>query len=249
MSYLPNRDYLLEVARGKITGQALVRRAGINADIDTGGEEDVWAAGGSITWQTSAQSLEAISSDVDDVASTGTGARTIKVWGLNGSYASVNETVNMNGTTAVSISTSMVFVDRVEILTTGSSETNEGDITVRLASAGATMAFMPAGFGQAFQSSYFVPASKTAYLISWSSSLYKAVSGSAEMRLMISEDGVGWRVVGLHELTQTGSSQATKTEGDLLVALPAKTRVRVRAKTSADNTGVSSELVMVLIDN
>ncbi len=249
MTYTGSKDFLLDVARGKITGHTIILRNGLNADVDIAAEEDVWAGGGDLSWQTSAQALEAISSSANDIASTGSGARTIKVWGLNSSYADVNQTVSMNGTTAVSLATNLIYVDRVEIVTTGSGEVNAGDIDIRLSGAGAVQARMPTGFGQSWRASYFVPLSKTAYLIGWTSSLYKAVSGSVELRLMLSEDGVGWRVVVLHELTQTGTGQTTRSEGDLMIALPQKTRVRVRAKTSADNMGVSSSLMMLLIDN
>lgn len=245
MSYSPIHDYLLDVARGKITGQTLIRRVGLNPDVDTGAEEDVRYSGGTFPWQTSAQSLEAVSTSTNDVNTTGSGARTIKVWGLDSSYAEVNQTVNMNGTTAVALGTNLVYVDRVEILTTGSGETNAGDVTVQIASGGTVLARVPASFGQSFHCSYFVPVGKTGYLLGWSTSLYQAVSGSVEFRLMIAEDGVGWRVVDLHQLTLNGSGQFSKNQSELLLALPAKTRIGVRTKTSADNMGVSSELMLI----
>lgn len=247
MTFIATRDFLLEIARGKIATFAFEQRIGKNRDVDTGGEEDVWSVGGNMNWQTSAQSVEVVSSDVDDVATTGTGCRTLRVSGLGSTFNALTETVNMNGTTAVALSNSYRYIDKTEILTTGSSETNEGDITVRIASAGATLAQMPAGYGQCWHASYVVPAAKTAYLIGWTATMLQATTGSIELRLMSSEDGVGWKTINVQELTQTGSGRSSLLEPEALVVLPEKTRLRVRAKTSADNMGVASRLSLVVI--
>lgn len=250
MTFYPNRDFLLEVARGRIAKHALVRILGINADIDTASEEDVVAFGNDQPWYTSAQSLEAISSSTDDTNSSGTGARSIRITGLNGSHAPTQEDVNLNGTTAVALSNTYIGGVRAKLLTSGTGLVNAGDVTIRIASAGATVALMPTGYGQTLGAVYTVPASKTAYLIGWHTSLYKAVSNAhAEMRLMVYDDTVGWRLEALHELDHGGSSINSRSSEDLLIQLPAKSRVRVRAKVSVNDTGVSSELALVLIDN
>lgn len=248
MTFFPSRSFLLDVARGRVAKTAIVRRFGINADIDTASEEDVLALGGDAPWNSSAQSLEAVSDSTDDVSGSGTGARTIRVRGLNGAYADASETVSMNGTTPVNLSNTYVGDIRAELLTAGSGETNAGNITIRIQSAGASQALMPAGFGRSLASTYIVPANKTAYLIGWSGSLYKAVSASyAELRLMVADDTVGWRLEALHELNQAGISAYARFSDDMLIPLPAKTRVRVRAKVSVNDTGVSSDFQVVLI--
>lgn len=248
MGYTPNVDFLLAVAKGQIAGHTLVRRFGVNPDVDTAGEEDVWANGGDLPWFTSAQSLEVVSGSANDTL-LGTGARTLRVRGLSSSFVEQTETVSMLGAVPVNLTLTYIGDVRAELLTTGSGETNDGDIDIRVQTAGAVVSRMPTGFGRYMQASYFVPASKTGYLIGWRSSLYKATAGSVEMRLMIADDGVGWRVSKLQELTQSGNSDSSWAESELLMALPAKTRLRVRAKTSADNMGVASELALVLVDN
>lgn len=249
MTFYPNRDFLLEVARGRIAKHALVRILGINADVDVG-EEDVVAFGGDQPWYASAQSLEAVSSSTDDTNSAGTGARSIRITGLNGSHAAITEDVNLNGTTAVALSNTYIGDVRAKMLTSGSGFVNAGDVTIRIASAGATVAQMPTGRGQTLAAVYTVPAGKTAYLVGWHTSLYQAVSGAhAEMRLMVYDDTVGWRIEGMHELVHDGISICTRAPSDLLVKLPAKSSLRVRAKSSAANLGVTSELSLVLIDN
>lgn len=249
MTFYPNRDFLLEVARGKIAKHALVRVFGINADVDTGAEEDVVAFGGDQPWFTSAQSLDVLSTSTDDTNSAGTGARSIRVTGLNGSHAAITEDVNLNGTTAVTLSNTYIGGVQAKLLTSGTGLVNAGTVTIRNVLDESSVAQMPIGYGQTLGAVYTVPASKTAYLIGWSTSLYKAVtSGHAEMRLMVFDFAVGWRLEALHELDHGGVSVHSRAS-DLLIPLPAKSAVRVRAKVSANDTGVSSELSLVVIDN
>lgn len=245
MAYLTTKDFLLEVAKGKITGHTLVKRTGINPDVDSSAEEDVWSGGGNYPWRTTQSLPSVVSTSTDDIASTGTGARTIKIWGLNSSWVEVNDTITMDGTTPSIASVAMMFLDRTEILTTGAGETNAGDISVSI--GGTDHAKMVTGNGEAHAAVYQIPAGKTGYLIAWSGSLYKAVSGSVEFRLMTAEDGVGWRVRNIMELTQTGAGIAHIDTHDSLIVLPAKTRIKVRAKSSADNMGVVSSFSIILV--
>jgi hypothetical protein len=250
MTFYRNRDFLLEVARGRIAKHAFVRILGINPDIDTASEEDVVAFGGDQPWFASAQSLEAISSNANDTNSSGTGARSIRITGLNGSHAPITEDVNLNGTGAVALSNTYIGDVRAKLLTSGSGFTNDGTVGIRIASGGATVASMPPGFGQTLAAVYTVPAGKTAYVVGWFTSLYKAVTSThAELRLMVYDDTVGWRLEALHELDEGGAAINSRHSEGLLVKLPAKSSIRVRAKVSVNDTGVSSELALVLIDN
>ena len=246
MTFLADRDFILEVARGKIQGYTYVRRGGINRDIDAAATEDI-CPGGTINWQTSAVAMEIISTDVDDVASTGTGARTVKVVGLDSSWNEQLETISMNGTTAVASVNNYRFVDRAEIVTTGSSETNEGDITVRTVSGSNAVAVMPAGYGQNWTAAYTIPAGKTGFLVSWYNHLLAATDGSMEMRLMVAEDGVGWRTILIHELTRAGSGYSHVDEDDLLLQLAQKTRIKVTGTSSAANLAVSTSFSLILV--
>jgi hypothetical protein len=47
MSYISNKDFLIEVAKGNVAGHAIVNKFGRNPDVDTGTDpEDVWTQGG-----------------------------------------------------------------------------------------------------------------------------------------------------------------------------------------------------------
>lgn len=78
-----------------------------------------------------------VSNNAND-SSAGTGARTVKITyydeGLAGPF---EETVTMNGTTAVDTAASDIcFIERMDVMTVGSSMGNEGTITLFVATAG-----------------------------------------------------------------------------------------------------------------
>lgn len=245
MTYLSNRSFIFEVARGSISGYSYVRKIGLNADVDSGAEEDLWAPGGDFPWQSSAQSLEIVSSSTNDVNTTGSGAQTVLVTSLDSSGNVQTETVGLNGTTAVSLSNTATFVD-AEVVAVGAGGVNDGDVDVQIASGGAVLSRIPTGYGRSMQSAYQVPTGTTAYLVGWSSSLYNATSGTMQVRLMVAEPSKSWRVLDVHALSAGGTGQARRAESDLVLTLPAGSRVRVRAAASADNMAASATLVILL---
>ena len=89
----------LQVARGQIQGHSAFCQFGINGAV---GQtlETVWVGGGTYSFPTSATTTTISSSSADDTAA-GTGARTVRVEGLDAAYALVSETASMNGQTGV----------------------------------------------------------------------------------------------------------------------------------------------------
>jgi len=150
---------LLDIGfRGVATGYRRVAALGNNPDIDTlSTPEDIWTGGGIYPWMTAATSLEIVSSSASDAAA-GTGARTVQIQGLDTSYVEVNQTITLNGTTAVSITKPLLRINLALILSAGTGKTNAGDLTIRDAGAGTTRGILPAGYGITRQSIYTVPA-------------------------------------------------------------------------------------------
>jgi hypothetical protein len=109
------------------------------------------------------------SSNANDT-SAGTGARTIQISGLDGSYNEVSETITMNGQTAVTTSNSYIRMNRALVLTAGSGGANAGIIYV---GTGTVTAGVPVnkyttingdGLNQSLQAFWTVPAGYTAYI-------------------------------------------------------------------------------------
>lgn len=116
----------LQVARGQIAGHSVVHVFGHNPDIDTV-EETVWPANGTLGHPASPVQMTISSTSTADTAA-GTGARTVHILGINGTGGHVEETVTMNGQTAVTTTHSYDAIERITVLTVGSGNKNAGVI-------------------------------------------------------------------------------------------------------------------------
>lgn len=167
MSFSPNDNFWLNVTQGLVTKYSEEHVFGTSADISTTfvpiARDNVYAT------PTTAQSLEILSSDANDT-SAGTGARTVTIRGLNSSWVEVEQTVSMNGTTAVALGTDLIRVYEMYVATSGAYATQTvpshlGTITLRIAGGGATWLVIYAdGFprGQSQCGIRTIPAGKTA---------------------------------------------------------------------------------------
>ncbi len=163
---LKMEDRMLAIAEGAVTGHSLMLKFGRNPDIDGAAEETIWEGGGTYPFQSSAQSLEVLSASGDDT-SAGTGARTITLIGLDANYAEQTQVITLNGTSVVAITGTWLRVHRCSVTTAGTGGVNAGLITVRIASAGATLLVIGAGNGQTLMAVYTIPAGITGYMLSY----------------------------------------------------------------------------------
>jgi len=157
-------DFYLAVAKGDFTGYTKVNKFGYNDSIGSGAFEVIWETGGQYPYQSSAVTVDVVSDNAnDDVA--GTGARTLKIQGLDGSYNLAEETVDMDGTTTVTTTQTFLRVFRMSVETAGTSGNNEGDITVTYTGGSDVAATITAGNGQTLMAVYTIPAGKTGYIV------------------------------------------------------------------------------------
>ena len=160
-------DFFLAVAKGDFTGYTNVSKFGSNPDIKSSGFETIWDGSNLYPWPTAADTLDVVSDDANDDDGN-TGARTIEIQGLDSSWNLLTETVTMNGTTTVTTSGNFLRVFRARVVTAGSSETNEGTITMNHTTSGdllAQISFNTIGQGQTLMALYTIPAGKTGYII------------------------------------------------------------------------------------
>lgn len=157
----PGADFYTAVGLGLVPGVRRVTALGNNPDIDQGTlPEDVWSVGGAYPWMTAATALEVVSTSASDAAA-GVGARTITIFGLDINYIEVNQAITLNGTTAVTVPTSLFRINSALITSAGSNKVNVGDINIRRAPGGITQAQIPAGYGISRQAIFTVPAGNT----------------------------------------------------------------------------------------
>ncbi len=152
-----------QAALGTRTGVALADRYGRNADVDAASAaEDIWDGGGTYTGfpTGSAETVNVFSASANDAAA-GTGLRTLRIVGLDGSGVEQSETITMNGTSAVTSANTYSRVNLAYGLTGGSGGTNAGAITVRHTTPTANVfTVIPLGAAKSQVCAYTVPADK-----------------------------------------------------------------------------------------
>jgi hypothetical protein len=170
MAYLMNKNFFLEVEQGNIPGWSHTRKFGKIFGVGT----TLTPITGTGLYQTptSAQSLEILSSSVNDT-SAGSGARTVYVEGLDANFALQSTTATMNGTTAVALTGTWTRVFRIYVVTSGTygsatASSHAGTITVRNSGAGVSWGqlYVDSGYGlgQSLIGAYTVPVGYTAYV-------------------------------------------------------------------------------------
>ncbi len=161
-----------------------VHKFGSTNNADSGVETDLWDGSDTVGLQpvwlapTAARVHQIVSTDVNDT-SAGTGARTVKVWGLT-SWDSVetSETLTMNGTTNVPTTASYVIIHRIRVVTTGASGPNVGRITATADTDATVTAAIAAGNGQTSMAIYGVPSVESFYMDRLYANLIDAATGT-----------------------------------------------------------------------
>lgn len=165
---------------GLVKGVERDSKYGWNLDIDSSVAETIWPQGGSFIATTAAEPILVVSSSANDTAA-GTGARTVRLYCITDDFSEVLETVTLNGTTPVASSNSCRYLNRLVILSSGSGNTNEGEITTSQQTSGITLLTIPATIGISQGCFYVVPKGKTALIKRVSFSVVKVSGGGSPL--------------------------------------------------------------------
>jgi hypothetical protein len=162
-----SEPFELQVSRGQISFHYPLHKFGFNPDVDDA-LETVWAEGGLYSYLSAATVLKVSSSSTADT-SAGTGARTVQLYGLDADYNEINETVTLNGQTAVNTTNSFLRINRMVVRTAGTGGTNAGVIyagtgTVTTGVPANKYATIAIGDGQTLMALWTVPAGFTLYI-------------------------------------------------------------------------------------
>jgi len=247
----------IEIARGNVQRVTKFSKFGENLNVTT--TMSLVTSSGTYQMPSTAQTLEIISSNANDTA-VGTGARTVRVIGLNASFVEISEDVSLNGTTAVALSTPFIRAYRIFVLTCGdynvdSIGSNRGVIILRNSGAGVIWANIPLvnglGTGQSLTACYTVPAGKSLYIdsLELSTSTNKTASILLAQRLN-ADDVTGSDYTALRlfrSYTNVDSTVGVELKG--LSVFPQYTDILAFSFTSAGNSAVSVSFNGNLIDD
>lgn len=228
----------LDVGLGLIPGQTGLNKFGYNPNIGTS-EEDIWDVGGD--WpgplDSAVQFNIASTSLLDDGSPPGTGAQTVQIYGLDGSYALADESVTMDGTSDVLTSGSYFVVFRMVVTAAGSTGSNAGNITATASASGSSaMAQITQNLNQTLMACYMVPAGHTLALSGY---YYGVDQGGAALDLSLK-----FLVEPFGETEQVKHWLGSRTEGAMpwqhrwepYYAISEKSVVKLRAESSAVST-------------
>jgi hypothetical protein len=244
----------LQLARSQIYNHRHIFKYGYN-DAVGATAETIWLQSGVYTWSSAAVKLKISSSSAQDDDTTGTGAWTVTVEGLDGNYNEISETVTMDGTTPVETDATFLRTHRMYVVTAGSGLTNAG--VIYAADTGDTYgtpgvpdtatgirSTIGASEGQTLQAFYTVPAGYTGYVASITAS---------------SADGTNASVV-TFRAREVGGAFRTKNKFvtfkgtyplDFPVpqVFPEKTDLEIIATGNASATDVAATFDLILVKN
>lgn len=153
-----------------------------NEDVDAAVAEDIWAAGGKMTYPTAAETLTVVSSSTADDSGS-TGANTILLACIQSDGTETDLSVTMDGTTPVVTTQTCKFINRVQVTLSGSGKTNTGVITITNTTSGDTLATVEAGESVTHQIYYRVPSDRRCHINSMYFTANK-LSGGATPRVI-----------------------------------------------------------------
>lgn len=250
---VPNTDWFFEVSAGRISGHAGLITPGHSTNLSSNVEEDVWQEGGDLSYLSSAETMEIVSTSPND-SSAGTGLQTLLVTGLDNSFVEISEVVLMDGVGNVTTTKSYIRVNSLVGLTAGLTGWNEGIITATATTAGTVQEYMDIAHSISQSSHYTVPLGKSLIPLRADLNIAKVQGGgtpTVEFKAYIRLGGVGAAWVQIFDKKIDGA-----TSDELSVVIPIigvisieKTDIRIRAVASSNNTEVRTRMSGVLFDN
>lgn len=245
--------FYTQVGMGMIPGYSLVSMSGENPDVDSAAFEDIWYEGGVMTYPAAALQMSVSSSSAADTNTSGTGARQVLVSGLDASYNVVNETVNLNGQTAVTTSASFFRINKITVVSVGNGLSNAGTIYIGTGVvAGGVPATIyntvPVNANTSLSFSYTIPAGYTGFLL-YSRFTAGQDSGTTGMtaRLIIT-DGIT-NNISLISAVANINNGVVPFQPVIPVSIPEKSRITATAKGAANNNSVGVIAQIMLVQN
>lgn len=233
-------DPELDANAGLVDYQAMVQVFGTNPDLSTGVEQDVWNLGGFIPWQTGALAVRARAGGNANDTVDGTGARKIKVFGIDDTWNLAEEEIDLAGASASAATTTLFICHNTVLVTAVGSYggDNESDIIIET-TAGVAVGKIAAGEGRTQNAFFSVPVGQTAYLTRASAVISSAkaatLNGWYRSSADVTSGDMGASLLwGVRPGIQGGAGASFRS----YVPFPEKTDVWFSAIASGNNTGV-----------
>jgi hypothetical protein len=171
MTYIGDRNFYLEIAKGNVPGHDLVHKFGRNQGIPNGSWEVINTVGTAglaplgIHLQTAATMRVKAGGDAADTAA-GNNAREITIEGLDSNWDEVSEAVATAGAGAsAATSASFIRVNRAYVSSVGTyGESNNANVTIEDSGGAADMILISNSLGQTQDAQYTIPRLRYGFL-------------------------------------------------------------------------------------
>lgn len=244
-------DPTLLISTGLIAGLEQRNKGAFNPDVDQALTEDIMVQGGTHIYASAAQTLDVSSTSVND-AVAGTGAQTVFIRGVDGSYNEITAT----GTIPFTTTESFLRVNDFQVLTAGSTGFNEGTITALQSGSGIELSRIgldakDGGLNNSFQFLLTVPLGKVMAITSLVTGVSRMTGAGG-----IKEGGIFFAVRPFGGVFIPGSFSSSRSDGasSTVIAptypaiIPEKADIRARGIAFANNSGITLNMQYTLID-
>jgi hypothetical protein len=242
-------DYAVEVQRNRVPGVGAINKFGAAPSGIQLTRTDIWGRADATPTQqiwiapTTARIHALVSTSTnDDGNPVGTGARTVRIYGLKTwDLAETSEDIILDGTTPVNTVNSYVIIHRMKVLTSGSASINVGTISATAATDNTVTAIISPGDGQTEMAIYGVPSTHTFMIKAWGANIDKtgATAVTTDFELRVNENPNVQLLNFLRKddisLITTGTSTYEKCK-HIPIAIPGPAIVKVQATASAADT-------------
>jgi hypothetical protein len=169
MSYIGDRDFLIEVQKGNVAGHSMVHKFGRNDAVPNGSWAHISLTPFAIAnfRQTAIAMRVKAGGNAADTAA-GAGAREVTIQGIDSAFAETSEAVATAGAGASAATTATFWrVHRAWVSAVGTyTAANTGAVVIEDSGGGADFITIAAGEGQSQYTGWTTPTGKTAYLLS-----------------------------------------------------------------------------------
>lgn len=245
-------DHLFEAMRGN-NDLEMGETFGSNEDIDSAAEETIWDYGGLYVVPTAAETLNFASTDANDTAAGvgGIGARTLLATVLDGNYNESEIIVSLDGTSNVTTTGTYIAVNRIAVLSAGTSKHNEGVVTATQSSSGAVLRSISAQESVSHAVIYTVPNGKRVIIQDLEFSTAKTAGGQSPkvtFTLYINSAFIGVDYVLLKDIIDTSVNDHRSFKTPITTPQIAGSTIELLASTDKDDTLAFGRFVRIRYD-
>lgn len=168
---------------------------------------------------------------------TGTGARVVKVTGVDANYAEITENVALNGTTVAATLKSYLRINDFEVIDAGSGGKNAGTVTATAVTDATISAQIKIGTNKARQAIYTVPADRDLMLNSITLGVGKTTVTTIEGDLLVRPFGEVFKSEYTINASTLGSNETIKKFNPPLF-IAAKSDVKLQTTVLVDASSI-----------